>query len=725
MERVRTPVAHALILLGVVLTLVGVPALYVREQVASERALTDRLTNALQSQHVRELAAERAADGLIESRAGDLLTIKPLLVPAIESFLASPLVESATRFAAGDAYRVLIEGDDESLVLDLGSASAQLASALRAISPQVAEAVPADFDAPVLTVDGDEPALVAVRRLAGLRSVGLYAPLAALAAFALGIGLSPRRRLALAWTGGGLALAGGVLAVTLAIARALTIRSATDRINRPDLDVQDAVGALWDAMLGDLDRWAVSLVVAGAVTVIVGGAAIKPSAIAVWLRDAAVTFAGRPRSRRIRALRAAGVVLLGAVLVAEPLITVSILLQGAGALAVFWGLAELTAAIEVQGEVAARAPGLSRGRFALLLAGAAMAIGAASVAAATVSSSSTETRQVLARPETGCMGSARYCDLRLSDVAIPATHNSFSAAAEPGWYFANQRYGIARQLQDGIRGFLLDFHLGIRASNGRIRTDLRGEEQSRNRVAKALDPQQLRLAERLAGRLGAGDMRGPRDVYLCHSVCELGAELAVPQLRLLADFLKRNPGEIIVIFAEPYVRPVQIERVFDAAGLLPYVARLRRDRPLPTLAELVKADERLVVFTEQDGGDPDWYLDGFSFVQDTPLGATRPSQLSCARNRGEADSPLLLVNNWIDTFPPRPSSNRAIGGAFLAERLRRCARRRDMAPGLVAVDFYDRSGVVRTARSRNDAAAQRLAAATARPPTASVLAPAR
>ena len=33
-------------------------------------------------------------------------------------------------------------------------------------------------------------------------------------------------------------------------------------------------------------------------------------------------------------------------------------------------------------------------------------------------------------------------------------------ADEPGWLFANQRFGIARQLRDGIRALLIDIHLG-------------------------------------------------------------------------------------------------------------------------------------------------------------------------------------------------------------------------------------------------------------------------
>ena len=66
----------------------------------------------------------------------------------------------------------------------------------------------------------------------------------------------------------------------------------------------------------------------------------------------------------------------------------------------------------------------------------------------------------------------------------------------------------------------------------------------------------------------------------------------------------------------------------------------------------------MIVFTEKDAdGTVPWYLDGFSFVQDTPLGATKVSELSCKRERGDADSPLLMLNHWADLFPPRRTPN--------------------------------------------------------------------
>jgi hypothetical protein len=45
----------------------------------------------------------------------------------------------------------------------------------------------------------------------------------------------------------------------------------------------------------------------------------------------------------------------------------------------------------------------------------------------------------------GCNGLRAMCERRLDQVVFAATHNSYAAAEEPGWLFANQRFGIARQ----------------------------------------------------------------------------------------------------------------------------------------------------------------------------------------------------------------------------------------------------------------------------------------
>jgi hypothetical protein len=162
--------------------------------------------------------------------------------------------------------------------------------------------------------------------------------------------------------------------------------------------------------------------------------------------------------------------------------------------------------------------------------------------------------------------------------------------------------------------------------------------RSGRRPVGRLPPAQLRLAERVARRLGVrGQGDGRRDALLCHTVCEFGATRLLDALAVYREFLDEHRGEVAILFVEPYVPPVEFANAAQRAGLDRYVATLDRDEPLSTLGEHVRSDRRVVVLAEEDAdGSVPWYLDGFSFVQDTPLRATTPDQLSC---RGTADTP--------------------------------------------------------------------------------------
>ena len=136
-------------------------------------------------------------------------------------------------------------------------------------------------------------------------------------------------------------------------------------------------------------------------------------------------------------------------------------------------------------------------------------------------------------PREGCNGSDALCDQRLNEVAFAGTHNSFSAADSPGWFLTNQRRTIERQLEDGIRLFLLDPHWGIEAADGRVNTDFEAEGRDRNKVVKALPPEVLAAAERLAGSVGSARRCRPRATARssCATPCvSLGATRMVEAL---------------------------------------------------------------------------------------------------------------------------------------------------------------------------------------------------
>lgn len=310
---------------------------------------------------------------------------------------------------------------------------------------------------------------------------------------------------------------------------------------------------------------------------------------------------------------------------------------------------------------------------------------------------------VQAKGPESCNGSPENCSRPINEVIFPGTHNSFAAADEPGWYFANQTYPIARQLQDGIRAFLIDIHYGVsEPATGRVRTDLTAEGSDRNKVAQQLPAEALRVADRVAGGIGLGTLKGTPEPYLCHTVCELGSEPLDRELDVIATFLHSHPTQVLVVIVEDYVPPTTIKQAFGAAGLTRYAATLEPHTSLPTLGELIKSDHRLLVFAEVEGGSPPWYMPAFSFMQDTPLGAVHPGQLSCARYRGGEDSPMLLLNHWIPPFPPSPTVNAQIGRAvFLRARILRCTRDRHISGAIVAVDFYQRTAVVEVAQQLN------------------------
>ncbi|HVM24785.1 MAG TPA: hypothetical protein VM253_05250, partial [Candidatus Limnocylindrales bacterium] len=293
---------------------------------------------------------------------------------------------------------------------------------------------------------------------------------------------------------------------------------------------------------------------------------------------------------------------------------------------------------------------------------------------------------------------------RLDQVVLAGTHNSMSAADRPGWLFANQTRPIPRQLSDGVRLMMIDPHYGIVDRQGRIRTDLEAEGTTRNRVAARLGVDAVGAAERLAGRLDLVPAEGERKVYLCHTLCELGAERMSTTLREVRGWLERNRAEVLVILLESSVEPDEIEEEFESAKLEPYLATLPRDRPLPTLRQMIVSGRRLVVLDDKDGGEAPWHQAAFVFAQDTSISAFTESRTACDPSRGTPESPLLIMNHWVDRFPPPLTAAEAVNRrSVLSQRIRACRDRLGRVPNVIAVDFYDRGDAIASARELNRA----------------------
>ncbi len=247
-----------------------------------------------------------------------------------------------------------------------------------------------------------------------------------------------------------------------------------------------------------------------------------------------------------------------------------------------------------------------------------------------------------------CNGHAALCDRRLDEVTLAMTHNAMSSAEE-GWLGPNQTWAIPRQLEDGIRGFMLDTY------------EVDGE------------------------------------VVLCHGVCDLGQSDLVDVLDGFRSFLEAHPHEVLWFVLQDGASPEATVRAFDDAGLTPFAATLDPEQPLPTLRALVDAGTPLIVSTESDrrATAPAWYHHAYTLAWDNPYAAKTPEDFSCDRLRGDQDNPLFLLNHFLTAPIALPSlAEQANPADVLIDHVQRCEDAHGTRVNALAVDFYELGDVL-------------------------------
>lgn len=688
--RTRGVASVALVILGAALLLAGSVTYYLRTQILEPEAFADRAQAALDDDRVRNVVGREIVVNLIDRGSTDLVAARPLLETVVDAVIQTPPFRDIFRQAAMETNRVFFERDKKNALFDVADAAQLVRFALKSVSPELAAQLPKNIEGNLIALRRREFAGQTLAVADAVRPLGIVLPLLGLLVLVAAIAIAPDRRIAVLRSGLAVGTSAALLVAALLILRTRTLAGVVGEDELSDADVQGAVGGLLDAFLGDL--------VSGAFLLALGGLVVGAAAAALdpeHVEEPLTRLRRRlvPRTSWGRALRGAGALVLGVLVVLSPLLALELGAIAAGAFLVFFGTSELLALVQPPGFSSAEHR--SSRRRAFVVAGVAGGVCVAVLTALVLVVTDRGDKGALASEASArsgaCNGSVSLCELRLNEVVFAGTHNSFSAADSPGWFIANNRRAIPRQLRDGIRLFLIDAHWGVADENGKVRTDFAAEGRDRNRVAKSLPPNVLKAAERLAGRLGAGEAGGERDVWLCHTVCEIGATRMVDALEGIGEFLGANRGEVVILFIEDYVPPAEIAKTFKRAGLDKYATALDRDEPLPTLGSLVRRDKRVIVLAEKDAdGSVPWYLDGFSFVQDTPLGATKTTQLSCRLERGDLDSPFLMLNHWADFFPPRVGANRPFQTKQeVLSRAHRCARERGLPVSLMAVDHYD------------------------------------
>jgi hypothetical protein len=700
----RLTVLGLLVLFALALA-VATLALYAERTLFDSGRFADRVEVALQDDDVSREVAGTLTDEIVAARP-DLIAVQPLIGGVAEQVVGGSAFRALAGRAAFEAHAAIVDRERDSAVLIVGNGALLVTQALEATRPELARRLPRELEATLASIS-DGPvgrAFVDLAQTAERVALLVWIALAvALILLAATLAATPagERSATVARAGWAVGAVGALLVVAVQVG-GLVVGGWGDTDQRIA-----ALRAVWDAFFGDLAVWGFALAAIGLVVLAAATSRADEPTLARRARAFALRAAARPQGTPLRALRVVGLLALGVLIAVEPLEALRLLALGAGLFTIALGVDELMAIAPrpaggrgaavggAAGGAGAAAGGPSVRPYAGLIAAAVVAVvvlGAVGVSAATDD----------APAEPGCNGAEELCERRLDAVAIPATHNSMSSPQD-GFLLPNQETGIAAQLRGGIRGLLIDMHVGAQTPRG-VYTLLKEGGKSRAKIEQAIGPEATRTALRLReqiGYRGGGDER----VYLCHGFCELGAIDAERALRQVRDFLVANPGAVLVISVEDQVTPQQAADAFARSGLLDYVWK-GPVRPIPTLGEMVEADERVLVFGEEETAGVPWYHDQFTYVRDTPYdlpsAAAVLSPRGCTIGRGTEASPFLLMNQFVAGDPPLPRPARTVNrrDAVLAHA-RECRRSLGGLPGLIAVDFWEQGDVVGAARELN------------------------
>jgi hypothetical protein len=264
-------------------------------------------------------------------------------------------------------------------------------------------------------------------------------------------------------------------------------------------------------------------------------------------------------------------------------------------------------------------------------------------------------------PEMVCNGDPDLCNLRYNEAVYPTTHNSFNyEIGTTQFNFPNQDYDVARQLRDGIRGFMLDVY----ESGG--------------------------------------------DLVCYHGNAFLGSEPLSVILGHFKDYFAQDSACVVSIIFETDVTGAKIQTAMENAGLINYIHTQPLGQDWPTLGDMIKNGKQLVVFTENQSqaGTPEWFHYAWGHIVDTPYDYGSRSEFTCDYNRGTDGNSLFLINHWI-SLPLlgtgiKDSAKAVNQYDVLYDRVLGCMNSHDRVANFIAVDFYKQGDLLKVTGDIND-----------------------
>jgi len=245
-----------------------------------------------------------------------------------------------------------------------------------------------------------------------------------------------------------------------------------------------------------------------------------------------------------------------------------------------------------------------------------------------------------------CNGSIDLCSKQYNEVAYLTTHNAFNSD-EDGLLFPNQSYNIASQLNDGVRGLMIDVY----------------------------------------------DYFGTPTAY--HSTFLLGTIPLSDIFNDIKTFLDNNPNEIVTIILECYVTANDIEDEINQSGLSSYLYTHNNSIGWPTLENMIDNDNRLVIFTDEDdaSSSQSWYHYVWDYAVETHYSVNTINDFICNFNRGDPVNDLFIFNHFVTDailgYGLYTESNDVNSNPFFITRALDCQTQTNKFPNFVTVDYYE------------------------------------
>jgi len=258
----------------------------------------------------------------------------------------------------------------------------------------------------------------------------------------------------------------------------------------------------------------------------------------------------------------------------------------------------------------------------------------------------------------------KYLNKHFNEVAFPTTHNSFNYLFGPKTFiYPNQRYDIPTQLNDGIRGFMIDIH----HYNG-------------------FNPLKT----------------GSNEVMVFHQYASLGNQSLSSVLDYFNAFLSTHPKEICtIIFDCDVPDSKEVAAVFETHPVIKYVYHHDSTQAWPTLQEMVNKNQRLVIISHCKSYS-DWYLNQNEYCFENDYNNHHYSDYQCKIIRGDSSKSIFIFNHFLYGALNRKHKNKKANSYnILMDHAQKCSEALHHIPNFVTVDWYDKGDLFKVVSDLN------------------------